>query len=53
MRYIFLTLGFIFFLAWIAAFVVYHVASGALHLLLILALLFVVIHLFRAPGKTA
>jgi uncharacterized membrane protein YfcA len=46
MRYLFLVLGFLLFLAWVGAFLVYHITGAMLHLLLIFALVFVVIHLF-------
>jgi len=46
MRYGFLVLGFLLFITWIGAFVVFHVAGALIHLLLIFALFFIVIHLF-------
>jgi hypothetical protein len=46
MRFVFLSLALLFFFTWIGAFVVFHVAAAMIHLLLILALVFLVIHLF-------
>jgi hypothetical protein len=51
MRFAFLGLALILFFAWIGAFVVYHVASALLHLLLVLAVVFFLIHL--ASGRKA
>jgi hypothetical protein len=47
MRFVFLSLALLFFFTWIGAFVVFHVAAAMIHLLLILALVFLVIHLFN------
>jgi len=47
MRFLFLVLALLLFFTWIGAFVVFHVAGGLLHLLLILAVVFLVIHLVR------
>ena len=46
MRFIFLALALVLFFTWIGAFVVFHVAAALIHLLLILAIVFLVIHLF-------
>jgi hypothetical protein len=46
MRFIFLALALILFFTWIGAFVVFHVAAALIHLLLVLAVVFLVIHLF-------
>jgi len=46
MRFIFLSLALVFFFTWIGAFVVFHVAAALIHILLILAVIFLVIHLF-------
>ena len=48
MRYAFLVVGFLLFFAWIGAFIVFHVAGALIHLLLVVALLFIVFHLFRS-----
>jgi Family of unknown function (DUF5670) len=52
MRFAFLGLALILLFTWIGAFVVYHVASALLHLLLVLAVVFFVIHLVSGR-KTA
>ena len=46
MRFIFLALALVLFFTWVGAFVVFHVAAALIHLLLILAVVFLVIHLF-------
>ena len=51
MRFAFLGLALILFFTWIGAFVVYHVASALLHLLLVLAVVFFVIHLVSGRKK--
>jgi hypothetical protein len=47
MRFLFLGLALVLFFAWIGAFVVFHIAAALIHLLLILAVVFLVIHLFK------
>ena len=39
-------LALLLFVLWAAGFLVFHVASGLIHLLLVIAVIFVVIHLF-------
>ena len=46
MRLMFLALALLLFFTWIGAFVVFHVAAALIHLLLVLAVVFLVIHLF-------
>lgn len=46
----FVTLAIILALAWLFGFVVFHVASWAIHLLLIFALISFVMHFFRGRG---
>ena len=46
MRFVFLTVALILLFMWIGAFVVFHVAAALIHLLLVLAVVFLVIHLF-------
>ena len=46
MRFIFVALALVLFFTWIGAFVVFHVAAALIHVLLILAVVFLVIHLF-------
>jgi Family of unknown function (DUF5670) len=48
-----LLLGIILAIAWIFGFTVYHVSSGAIHLLLLLAIIAVVIHFIRGARSTA
>ncbi len=52
MRFVFLALALLLFFTWIGAFIVFHVAAALIHLLLILALIFFVIHLFGARRPT-
>jgi hypothetical protein len=46
MRFLFLALALLFFFTWIGAFIVFHVAAALIHLLLILAVIFILVHLF-------
>ncbi|MFZ3215699.1 MAG: DUF5670 family protein [Candidatus Acidiferrales bacterium] len=46
MRYALLGIAFLLFLVWLGAFLVFHVVGALLHLVLILAVVFFVIHLF-------
>ena len=46
MRFVFLGLALVLFFTGIGAFVVFHVAAALIHLLLVLAVVFLVIHLF-------
>lgn len=43
----FLALFIILLIAWLLGFVAFHVAGGLIHLLLIVALIALVVHLFR------
>lgn len=43
----FLVLFFILLVAWLLGFVAFHVASGLIHILLILAVISIIAHLFR------
>jgi hypothetical protein len=45
--FIFLVLFFVLVIGWVLAWAAFHVAGGAIHLLLILALIFLIAHLFR------
>ena len=45
MRYIFLFAFFFLLAAWLAAWLIFHVAGGLIHLLLLLAIISFVIHL--------
>jgi len=43
----FLMLFLLFLVAWLFAWAAYHVAGGGVHLLLVLAVVFLVVHLMR------
>jgi hypothetical protein len=45
--FIFLVLFFIALAAWIVLWAALHIAGGAIHLLLIIAVIFLIMHLFR------
>ena len=46
MRFMFLALALFLFFTWIGASVVFHVAAALIHLLLVLAVIFLLVHLF-------
>ncbi|HXA78083.1 MAG TPA: DUF5670 family protein [Candidatus Acidoferrales bacterium] len=52
MRFIFLTLALLMLFSWVGAFVVFHVAAFFIHILLVLALIFFVIHLVSGRRAT-
>ncbi|HUE04583.1 MAG TPA: lmo0937 family membrane protein [Bryobacteraceae bacterium] len=52
MRFIFLTLFFLLLAAWICGFVLFHVAGGLIHIVLVLAVISLVVHLL-AGRRTA
>ena len=45
--FIFLVLFFVFLVGWLLAWAAFHVAGGAIHLLLIFAVIWLVIHFLR------
>jgi hypothetical protein len=45
--FIFLVLFFVLIVGWLLAWAAFHVAGGGIHLLLVLAVIFLVVHLFR------
>jgi hypothetical protein len=45
--FIFLFLFFILLAVWLVGWLAFHVAAGGIHLLLVLAVVFLIIHLFR------
>lgn len=45
-----LLLGIILAIAWILGFGIYHVASAAIHILIVLALVSVILHFIRGVG---
>jgi hypothetical protein len=49
--FIFLVLFFVLVVGWLLAWAAFHVAGGGIHLLLILALIFLIAHFFR--GRSA
>jgi hypothetical protein len=49
--FIFLILFFVLVVGWLFAWMAFHVAGGGIHLLLILAVIFLVVHFFR--GRSA
>ena len=48
MRFIFLALALLFVIVWAFAFIAFHVASFFIHVFLILAVIFFVMHLLRS-----
>lgn len=52
MRFIFLALAVLLIIAWLCAFVLLHVASAMIHLLLLLAIIAFIVHFVSRP-KTA
>ena len=46
MRFMFLALALLLFFTWLGAFVVFHVAAALIHLVLVLAVIFLLVHLF-------
>ena len=49
--FIFLVLFFVLLITWAFAYLAFHIAGGLIHLLLIIAAVSLVVHLFR--GRTA
>ena len=47
--FLFLILFFVLLGTWATAWLIFHVAGGMIHLVLIIALISLVLHLFRAP----
>ena len=52
MRFVFLGLALLMFFAWIGAFIVFHIAAALIHLLLLLAIIFFVVHLVSGRRTT-
>jgi hypothetical protein len=48
---VFLALFLVLLLLWAGGFLVYHIASALIHLLLLLALVFLVIHVVRSIAR--
>jgi hypothetical protein len=51
MRFVFLALALLLLFAWIGAFVVFHVSAALIHLLLLFAIIFFVIHIFSSRSS--
>ena len=49
--FIFLFLFFILLAVWLVVWLAFHVAAGGIHLLLVLAVVFLIVHVFR--GRSA
>ena len=47
----FLTIGIILLVLWALGFLAFHVAAGAIHILIVLAIIAVIVHFVRRPGK--
>jgi len=50
MRYGFLVLALIFVLVWAVSFIAFHVAGFLIHIFLVLAVIFFLVHLVRSRG---
>ena len=48
MRFIFLALFIFLLIAWVCGFLVFHIAGGLIHLLLLFAVIALIVHLVRA-----
>jgi len=46
MRFLFLIVFFILLFVWVLAFLAFHIAGGLIHLLLLLAVISLIVHLF-------
>jgi hypothetical protein len=44
---LFLVFFFVLLIVWLLAWAAFHIAGGAIHLLLILAVIFLIVHFFR------
>ena len=45
-------IGAVLLVLWLLGFLAFHVTTGAVHILLVLAVIFVVMHFFRGRGAT-
>ncbi len=45
-------LAVVLFIAWILGYTVFHVASAAIHLLIVLAVISLILHFVRGVGRT-
>jgi membrane-bound ClpP family serine protease len=46
------TIGVVLLVLWLLGFLAFHVTTGAVHILLVLAVIFVVMHFFRGRSAT-
>ena len=46
-------LGIVLFVAWLLGFTVFHVASAAIHVLIVLAVVALILHFVRGVGRTS
>jgi Family of unknown function (DUF5670) len=51
MALLFLVLSLVFFFIWLFSFVMFHVAGGAIHILLILAVISIIVHFIRRASS--
>jgi hypothetical protein len=51
--FLFLILFFVLLVTWLIVWAALHLVGGAIHILLALAILFLIIHLFRGHGHRA
>jgi hypothetical protein len=49
----FLAIALLLFILWIGGFMVFHVAGGLIHLLLVIAVISLIVHLFTGGPRTA
>lgn len=52
MRFIFLVLFLIFLAGWLLAFLAFHVTGGGIHLILALAVIWLIVHFFRRGRRS-
>jgi hypothetical protein len=45
-------IGAVLLVLWLLGFLAFHVTTGAVHILLVLAVIFVLLHFFRGRGAT-
>lgn len=46
MRYLLLAIAVVLLFVWVASFLIFHIVGGLIHLLLVIALILFVVHLF-------
>jgi hypothetical protein len=52
MKFGFLVLAFILFIVWITSWLMFHIAGGLIHLLLVFAVISLIIHLFSSRSAS-